>query len=336
MSAPPSPVTDSSITPPLSPPPSSLWNFRTVQAALGIGALGVALFIIKQLVESTSSPSTTPPDPPPDPPHLKFLSEQHRSGLRWGSRLCVNEAKALNFDKYAEAIIHIEPFDLDLVDPDDFFITCSPAREYPKPERYFEQRANPAEGLTFFVPNLPFNTTITVTFGIPQWQMSIQVHINQPRGLYTIFRENQLFQLRSQPLPTPVIFSPVSLTPISLQSPLVFILSQDGKATTATPQKAENGQLIIKNLFKKSVIYLQLESKRRVINADQRDLVLPFVIGEEKQKALSQNLLNILWKNAYRGATSKQAPDDDLDLHLSGYQQIIYTDLASFTPEKPA
>ena len=334
MATHPSAVAGSSTTPPPTTPAHSEWNNRMVQVALGLGVLGVAIYIIHELVESTPSKPKT--DLSPDPERVKFVSEQHRSGLRWGEQVCFNEAKALNFAQYAEAIIRIEPFELELVDPNDFFITCSPAREFPTPEPYFEQRANPAEGLEFFVPNLPLNETIKVTFGSPQWKGSLNFHVTLSRGLYKIFKENYDFQCKAEPLPPPTIYSPVAFNPTSLKNSIFLKLSENGKFDITTEEK---GQLTIKNPFGKSVVYLQLTSKRKVISTNQRDLVLPFVIGAEKTKTFSHKLLDILWKNTFRWATSKQVPEADLDLHLSGYQQMIYTPLTPLslsTPEKPA
>lgn len=323
----PTPVTDT----------SSQWNSWSV--ILGLGALGLTAVAIKIISDSLPLPSPNPKTKE-DPELTKFISKQHKSGLfsRRGMEI-VNEAKTFSFEQFAEGIIRFETSDLSLKEGDEFFIRCSEYKSFLKIEPFFTQTASPEADLEFFVPNLPLNSRIKVEFGTSQREFSLNLNIDQARGLYTIFKEKLDYHTRSEASP-PLIMQPpfilnssgsfsVPTRPESLEKPVSIHLSENTIPQITAASAGEKGHLIIKNSGKRCVVYLQLTTGKHSIFDNERDIAIPLVISAGKTKALTKKALEDLWKSSYQWATSKVPPQDNLDLRLSALRQMIYRDLPS-------
>ena len=339
MSQPLTSVAGSTSTSPPVTAASSQWNLRPVEILVGLGVLGLAAVAIKIISDSLPSPSPQPTTKE-DPELIKFLSEQHKSGLLSKRKLvCINEAKSLPFEQFAEGIIRFETTDLSLKEDDEFFIRCSEYKSYSKVEPFFTQTATPDEDLEFFIPNLPLKSRIKLDFGTPQREISLSLDIDHARGLYTIFKKKLSFHSRSEPFSPPSIRSPlivnfsgsfsVPTRPESLENPLFICLSENNLHQITPASAQEKGHLTIKNPGEHCVVYLHLISGKRSIPVDERDIVVPLVISAGKTKALTKKMLEDLWKTSYQWATSKVPPQDNLDLRLYGIQQMIYRNLPS-------
>ncbi len=318
---------------------SSQWDSWSVNLLLGLGALGIGAIALK--IISDSLPTASPqPKPKKDPELIKFLSEQHKSGLLSKRKaVCINEAKSLPFEQFAEGIIRFETADLNLKEDDEFFIRCSEYKSYSRVEPFFTQTATPAVDLEFFIPNLPLTNRIQLDFGTSQRKISLSLDIDQARGLYTIFKEKLDYHSRSEAFSPPIIRLPlivnfsgsfsVPTRPESLENPLSICLSENNLHQIIPASAQEKGQLSIKNPGERCVVYLHLTSGKRSIPIDERDIVIPLVICAGKTKVLTKKVLEDLWKANYQWATSKTPLEGDLDLRLSGIQQMIYRDLPS-------
>jgi hypothetical protein len=315
---------------------SSRWDHKTVTIILGLTALGVFLYTV---FSRYASASATPTKENP----LSLSSNLHKEGspvpftnkLTYQGNPCINEPIKPQFEKYAPGIIR---FDRNSFGPNTVFnIECKDHTG----KVFSKKCASTCEGsLDCFIDNLPFGREITVEFGTPEMQLkalkSLKLKIEQTGGLYTIIANDDELNYESIALGDPKVQTPSLIDrPLPLAESFLTVLTADKSViSNLRNSTTDSSHFILCNLSERSVIYLLLISQNPDLLDQERAVALPVFLNTTGLARFSLSLLEDLWANQYSQATGKDRPSGDLQLHLGGLHQIVYTPSTSKPPKK--
>src|ERR1700733_4768335 len=203
---------------------------------------------------------------------------------------------------------------------EDLIVKC-----YAEKKIFFEQRAGDiasSKTRTFFLPKLPFQQLIHVSFGQDEKNLqTIDIKVDRPTGLYTITgnlndkdfttTSEELIALQVLPI------QPVD-KPFSLNRTDIFLILKDGKISyNSMPIESESGTLFIDNFDTSRIIGLHIGSLHPEIPEKNRDMVLYWTIDATQLRRISREILNQDWTHAYEQYTGHPPMvSKDLQLHL--------------------